>query len=550
MTTRNRKRIREARDAKLRASALLEKRRIELVESAARLREVGRVLSAANEDKLRTALSAIEDVLAALGDDSDSSDEAAKEAKRAKSLKLAEAYSAAATDAGTGAWILSSLLDLMSEESDEPDELAVLNVSFQMLSQWIAMEVASIGSPDDVDDSSTAGGYGSWMMGWESVRKRLEAEPLRKVRASDDGMPDGMVTCPTCDGEGKIKEGTTNCPDCDGKGYVSENSVESKKEARRKLLEGSKRVVTDLVPLVEAAVSENGETGVKLIAPGWGSTGYYSPEVLEAGASVFPAGTKMFWDHPTLSEEWERPERSLRDLAAELTTDAVWNADGPAGAGLYANAKVFTPFREVLNEIGPSIGVSIVAYGKAESGTAEGKSGTLITELVAADSVDFVTYPGAGGQVLSLFEAARQPRPIKPQEATMEVEKDPKFVALRERADRDREKLLERETKDAVIAQLSESQLPEITRKRFESTLAVNPPVKDGELDKAALEQRVKEAIDREIEYLAELTSAGRITGMGATGPSTDDLTPKLEEAFKRLGHDDAAARVAASGRR
>lgn len=32
---------------------------------------------------------------------------------------------------------------------------------------------------------------------------------------------DGMVTCPTCGGTGKIRAGMTSCPDCDGDGQVA-----------------------------------------------------------------------------------------------------------------------------------------------------------------------------------------------------------------------------------------------------------------------------------------------------------------------------------------
>jgi hypothetical protein len=53
------------------------------------------------------------------------------------------------------------------------------------------------------------------------------------------------------------------------------------------------------VKLVEAA-TEEGEITIKVIAPGWGSSGYYAKEVLKRdGAKAFPAGTKMFWNHPT-----------------------------------------------------------------------------------------------------------------------------------------------------------------------------------------------------------------------------------------------------------
>lgn len=168
-------------------------------------------------------------------------------------------------------------------------------------------------------------------------------------------------------------------------------------------------VESDLVPLVEKAVRKDGTVRVKVISPGWGSSGYYAADVLERdGPKVFKAGTKMYWDHPTKEEESQRPERSLRDLAAELTEDARWEGDSETGPGLYAIAKVFGKYREAVDELAPHIGTSIRALGKAANGEAEGRRGPVVSQLVSAKSVDFVTQPGRGGQVVqALFEAAR-----------------------------------------------------------------------------------------------------------------------------------------------
>lgn len=176
----------------------------------------------------------------------------------------------------------------------------------------------------------------------------------------------------------------------------------------------------DRQPIAEAAVRGDGTVPVKLISPGWGSSGYYSAEMLERdGPKVFAAGTKMYWDHPTSTEAAERPERSLRDLAGELVTSAHWDAAHADGPGLYADAKVFSPFRESLDQLAPHIGVSIRASGTAVQGEAEGRTGPVIDALLAAMSVDFVTEAGRGGRVLELFEAARpgHGRPTKLEEA-------------------------------------------------------------------------------------------------------------------------------------
>lgn len=160
-------------------------------------------------------------------------------------------------------------------------------------------------------------------------------------------------------------------------------------------------------PLAEKAVGRDGLIRLKLIAPGWGSSGYYSREVLERDIPrVFPAGTHMYWNHPTVSEDMERPERDLSDLAAVTVTAPVYEENGPAGPGMYADGKVFGQYQPSVDDLAEHIGVSILGGGRFTDGEAEGKKGRLITEISSGRSVDFVTRPGAGGQIIELFEAA------------------------------------------------------------------------------------------------------------------------------------------------
>lgn len=143
---------------------------------------------------------------------------------------------------------------------------------------------------------------------------------------------------------------------------------------------------------------------VELITPGWGSSGYYSADVLESAGRerVFAAGTHMYIDHPSASENHDRPERSLRDLAAVLAEDATWN-----GTALRGKARVFAPYQPLVAEMKDDIGVSIRAGGEVEMGEAEGRRGRIVTQLVNATSVDFVTRAGRGGRIAQLLESAR-----------------------------------------------------------------------------------------------------------------------------------------------
>lgn len=157
---------------------------------------------------------------------------------------------------------------------------------------------------------------------------------------------------------------------------------------------------------IDEALRSDGTVPIKIISPGWGTTGYYPADVLERDAAVFAKGTHMYLDHPSMSEAIDRPERSVRDLAAVLATPGRWVPDHPKGPGIYAEAEVLDTFRPVIDQLGPHIGVSIRAAGTGKQGTVEGRSGTVVEALTKAHSVDFVTKAGRGGQVLSLLESA------------------------------------------------------------------------------------------------------------------------------------------------
>ena len=141
-----------------------------------------------------------------------------------------------------------------------------------------------------------------------------------------------------------------------------------------------------------AAVATGGRLRVRVIAPGQGSSGFYSSEVLKKdGPSIFVAGVQCFLDHPS---PYDRPERSVRALAGKLATAAVWEDRGPLGAGLYADVDIFPHAAALLDSIGSHIGVSVRGEGEIDA------AGN-VTALTAAHSVDFVTRAGAGGAVVA-----------------------------------------------------------------------------------------------------------------------------------------------------
>jgi hypothetical protein len=152
----------------------------------------------------------------------------------------------------------------------------------------------------------------------------------------------------------------------------------------------------------------DGSLLIQIITPGWGSSGYYSAPVLEAAAKdrVWPKGTHMYFDHPSATEASDRPERSVKDLAAVLSEDARWDANGnrvlarvdPVGLGKAVLAD--EAFRK-------AVACSVRASAEMSIGEADGRKGWIVEQIHPGtfNSVDFVTHAGRGGMIL---ESARR----------------------------------------------------------------------------------------------------------------------------------------------
>lgn len=278
-------------------------------------------------------------------------------------------------------------------------------------------------------------------------------------------------------------------------------------------------LVGDIVTLREGAVGQDGSAYLKLISPGWGSSGYYSKEVLKRdGPAIFKAGTKNFWNHPTSAEEAARPEGDLRDLASVLTEDAHYEENGPAGAGLYARATVQPHFREHVDSLAKHIGMSIRANGKAREGKADGKAGPIIEQLTRGISVDYVTTPGAGGQILQLFEAAR-PRPNSTHEGETDMD-------------------------EATVKRLiSEATAPLIAEnKRLKESLDPGPKLKKGKTIRRMLEgirmpEAYRQLIVERIKNNWPLTEAGATDETRLKGLVEKELRKVSEKLSRETGH-------------
>lgn len=293
---------------------------------------------------------------------------------------------------------------------------------------------------------------------------------------------------------------------------------------------------------------------VKLIAPGKGSTAFYTESALKtSGPKVFRAGTHMHWNHPTQSEELERPERDLDTLAAVLTSDAVYKESGSKGPGLYAQAKVFSDYAQQVEEKGAHIGLSIMASGLAEcdkAGKPIMREGVpVLKEFTVAQSTDFVTRAGAGGMVLTdLTESAQSGSQSQQQEGATVTDAELKTLqeSVRE-AKADNLKLRQRmalsEASGEVRKILSGLTISEAIKDRVAGRILAGsiPLTEAGDLDQAKLKERVEAEAKDECAYVEKLSGGRFVTGMG--GATT---TTTLTEAEQRT-RDEELERQAAS---
>ena len=373
--------------------------------------------------------------------------------------------------------------------------------------------------------------------------------------------------------------------------------VRMSEEIKEPKMEEGVEIESDIVPLEEKAISGDGTALIKIISPGWGSSGYYPADMLARDAGVYKAKTHLYWDHPTATEAEERPERSLRDLAGELVEDGKYLSNGPTGPGVYARAQVFDAYKPIVEELAPHIGTSHRATGTKKAGEAEGKKGNIIEQITSAASVDFVTQPGRGGEIIQLFEAARgkaldikgetheidwgsitlddlkrnrsdlieslrdeiksavygnkekleevkrmsdgQIEKLEEEKTKLEEEKgelETKLEELGDETSRLKEVVILREARDFVSTKLGESELPDITKSRLVETLSKHPVLDDaGALDSEKYTQHIDEAIKSETEYIAKLTGTGdgKVKGMGSAQESGDGMA-QLKESFKR----------------
>jgi hypothetical protein len=289
---------------------------------------------------------------------------------------------------------------------------------------------------------------------------------------------------------------------------------------------------------------------IKLIAPGKGSTAYYTEAALKQAVAdnIFKAGTPMRIDHPTEAEEAARPEGSVKDWGAVLSQNAVWLDDyAGAGPGLYSEVKPFTDHAQTIEEKGPYAGVSIQANGIAltENGKTVMREGVpVLAKFTSAEGVDMVTRAGAGGMFLS--EAARtansqEEEAVNADELKRLQESHNAQVAINKRL---LERAIRGDAREAAETILKPLSLHEAVKAEVITNVLRDVPMKDGDLDREKFAEAVNAEAKRLGALAAALSGSGRVQGMGATVPTPIDAKEVERQATEKKALREAAVKA------
>lgn len=274
----------------------------------------------------------------------------------------------------------------------------------------------------------------------------------------------------------------------------------------------------------------------------WGSSAYYPAEVLERdGARVFTNGLPMYLNHPTESEKYERPERSVENMVGKLVSDAVFEEDG-----LYADVEFYDSFVTMINERAEDVGLSVRASGLTEDGEMDGRYGPILLGMLSAESVDVVTRAGAGGKLTSILESERETAgtPIENKEGNPVTDvtkedfdsfKTEFLTELREAFNGLTESL-----KPAVVEVVDETQV-EVVEESKVDMVAVATAVTEAELPAAAIARvagevakgtALEEAVKAEVAYVS--------SGSREAGSVNLEEAGKPGEPFDRVAYATA----------
>ena len=188
-------------------------------------------------------------------------------------------------------------------------------------------------------------------------------------------------------------------------------------ECEVKTVEANK--IFTISSLREATINEvKREVQVIILAEGKGNKRdkhYYTKEAITGASAVFE-GAQCYTDHPSKSEEYDRPERSIRELIGhfkdvhaeirEGKTVLVGNlkiVEGSSYDWAWDLAKESVKYAQQYPEK-DLVGISINADGQTKEGEIDGETWNMVSKITEVFSADIVTRPAAGGRFIKMME--------------------------------------------------------------------------------------------------------------------------------------------------
>lgn len=316
----------------------------------------------------------------------------------------------AAWDAEQAADILGDLVKLKRDESDEPDQAAMLDTAIGAVANFFRAEAAEVtgdapnplvaealaflADPDGIELTESA------IKGLREVGKRNAARDQTRIQAAHDVLHDLGATHTKGKTYAGMQESAAPAPE-------PEPILEGAAAAPFRFREasGPDELITlaEAKPIFDDAARTVWVTPIK---PGWGNSrdnNYYPTKTLKEAVDGGKFNhAKMFMDHPRKSDEKDLPERSVKDWFA-TTREAVWDdkAQEPRVPIKVHDQAVYDRFQEAPEQIA----FSVLGGGVGRPGAVEGKKGRIVESITNLRSLDWVTEAGAGGQ-LAFAESA------------------------------------------------------------------------------------------------------------------------------------------------
>ncbi len=283
----------------------------------------------------------------------------------------------------------------------------------------------------------------------------------------------------------------------------------------QKFIELSEAETGNIIGLVEQDNQQSVDPlllDVVIIQPGWGNTehnNFYPAEMLKESAAVF-SGAKMY------TTDHREDERSVRtEVSQILECPVAFTENGApiARVGVFDETFAHNIRARAHHGVLDGLHCSIKARGVAEEDDFElnGRTGRMVTSITEVRAVDWVTRAGAGGHALNIIEgensmAKKNDKAKEPDEVTDEVIEEVTKVDIAETDGASGVKETPAPVfikRDVVSTILSESTLPDAARVKLAY----------GEYES---EDKLKTAVQSEIDYITTLTGAGQPpTNMG-----------------------------------